>query len=141
MEVFTRRWYNIHVRDVFVRLREQAVTARSYIIDVESLPACSSTEVQDNWGKVVREVRSKGRIAILSDGYADLVIMSREEYDRVMVALSAPSAATTDPVVDLTRRFDERIARINDGTMAGKTLRLRAMTGQVPNPPIAGVSF
>jgi hypothetical protein len=70
-----------------------------------------------------------------------VAIMSREEYDRVMEALSAPSAATADPVVDLTRRFDERVARINDGTMAGKTVRLRAMTGQVPNPPIAGVSF
>lgn len=120
---------------------EQAVTARSYVIDVEGLPACSFTEVQDNWGKVVREVRSKGRIAITSRGHADMVIMSREEYDRVMEALSAPSAAIADPVVDLTRRFDERIARINDGTMAGKTVRLRAMTGQVPNPPIAGVSF
>ena len=95
------------------------MTARSYVVDVEDLPACSSTEVQDNWGKVVREVRFKGRIAILSDGYADLVIMSREEYDRVMEALSAPSAAIADPVVVLTRRFDERVARINDGTMAG----------------------
>jgi prevent-host-death family protein len=124
-----------------VHPREQAVTARSYVVDVEDLPACSFTEVQDNWGKVVREVRSKGRIAITSRGHADMVIMSREEYDRVMEALSAPSAATADPVVDLTRRFDERVARINDGTMAGKTARLRVMTGQVPNPPIAGVSF
>ena len=117
------------------------MTAYSYVVDVESLPARSSTEVQDKWGNVVREVRSKGRIAITSRGHADMVIMSREEYNRVMEALSAPSAATADPVVDLTRRFDERIARMNNGTMASKFTRLRAMTGQVPNPPIAGESF
>ena len=117
------------------------MTAYSYVVDVESLPARSSTEVQDKWGNVVREVRSKGRIAVTSRGHADMVIMSREEYDRVMQALSAPALATADPVADLTRRFDERIARMNDGTMASKTVRLRAMKGQVPNPPIAGESF
>ena len=117
------------------------MSAYSYVVDAESLPARSSAEVQDKWGDVVREVRSKGRIAVTSRGHADMIIMSREEYDRVMRALSAPALATADPVVDLTRRFDERIARMNDGTMVSKSTRLRAMTGQVPNPPIAGESF
>ncbi|QQP93061.1 type II toxin-antitoxin system prevent-host-death family antitoxin (plasmid) [Skermanella sp. TT6] len=117
------------------------MTAHAYIVDAESLPARSSTEVQDKWGTVAREVRAKGRIAVTSRGHADMVIMSREEYDRVMQALSVPGAAAEDPVADLTRRFDERIARMKDGTMADKIKRLRAMTGQVPNPPIAGESF
>jgi prevent-host-death family protein len=117
------------------------MSAYSYVVDAESLPARSSVEVQDKWGDVVREVWSKGRIAVTSRGHADMIIMSREEYDRVMRALSAPALATADPVVDLTRRFDERIARMNDGTMASKTAKLRAMKGQVPNPPIAGESF
>ena len=30
---------------------------------------------------------------------------------------------------------------MNNGTLASKTAKLRALTGQVPNPPIAGESF
>ena len=117
------------------------MTAHSYIIDAEKLPSRSSTDVQDRWGTVVREVRAMGRIAVTSRGHADMVILSREEYDRVMQALSGPGATSDDPVADLTRRFDERIARMNDGTMADRIRKLRAMTGQVSNPPIAGESF
>jgi prevent-host-death family protein len=69
------------------------MSAYSYVVDAESLPARSSAEVQDKWGDVVREVRSKGRIAVTSRGHADMIIMSREEYDRVMRALSAPALA------------------------------------------------
>jgi prevent-host-death family protein len=111
------------------------------IVNVENLPARSSTEIQDRWGSVAREVRSKGRIAITSRGHADMVIMSREEYDKVMQALSVQAPATDDPVTTLTQMFDQRIARMNDGSLASKTVKLRAMTGQVPNPPIAGESF
>ena len=119
------------------------MTAYAYadVVDAENLPARSATEVQDKWGSVVREVRSKGRVAITSRGHADMVIMSREEYDRLMQALSAPGGSAAESVADLTRRFDERVARMNDGTMAGGIAKLRAMTGQVPNPPIAGESF
>jgi hypothetical protein len=45
------------------------------------------------------------------------------------------------PVAELTRRLDGRAARMNDGTMASKTAKLRAMRDQVPNPPIAGETF
>lgn len=47
----------------------------------------------------------------------------------------------TTLVAELTHRFDERVARMNDGTMASKIARLRVMTDQVPNPPIAGERF
>ena len=117
------------------------MTAYAYVVDAENLPARSSTEVRDKWGSVVREVRSKGRVAITSRGHADMVIMSREEYDRVMRALSTPGGPAADPVAELTRRLDERVARMNDGTAASKAAKLRAMTGQVPNPPLAGESF
>lgn len=45
------------------------------------------------------------------------------------------------PVAGQMRRFDERIARMNDGTLASKIAKLRIMTGQVPSPSIAGESF
>jgi hypothetical protein len=44
-------------------------------------------------------------------------------------------------VAELMHRFDERAARMNDGTMASKIAKLRVMTDQVPSPPIAGESF
>lgn len=44
-------------------------------------------------------------------------------------------------VAELMRHFDERVARMDDGTMTSKFNKLRFMTGQVPNPPIAGESF
>lgn len=43
--------------------------------------------------------------------------------------------------VQQVQHVDERVARMNDGTMASKIAKLRVMTGQVPNPPIAGESF
>jgi len=49
-----------------------------------------------------------------------------------------PKAA---PVAEQMRHVDERIARMNDGTMAKKIAKLRVTKGQVPNPPIAGDSF
>lgn len=45
------------------------------------------------------------------------------------------------PEAQQVQHVDERIARMNDGTMASKIANLRVMTGQVPNPPIAGESF
>jgi hypothetical protein len=39
------------------------------------------------------------------------------------------------------RHLNERVARMNDGTMASKIAKLRVMTGQVPTPPIAGENF
>ena len=47
----------------------------------------------------------------------------------------------TTIVAELTNRFNERVARMNDGTMASKIANLRVMTDQVPSPPIAGESF
>jgi hypothetical protein len=47
----------------------------------------------------------------------------------------------TTLVAELMHRFDERVARMNDGTMASKIANLRAMRDQVPSPPIAGESF
>lgn len=44
-------------------------------------------------------------------------------------------------VAELMRRFDERVERMNDGTLANKIAKLRYMTGQVPSPPIAGESL
>jgi hypothetical protein len=53
----------------------------------------------------------------------------------------ATGRSKTNPVAELMRRFDDRVARMNDGTMASKITNLRSMTSQVPNLPIAGESF
>lgn len=70
-----------------------------------------------------------------------MTTISKGSLDRVMGTLSLTGRPAADPVADLTLCFDERITRMNDGTMAIKTAKLRAMTNQVPNPPIAGASF
>jgi hypothetical protein len=57
---------------------------------------------------------------------------------RAQFTISRPETA---PVAQQMRHVDERVARMNDGTMASKIGKLRVMTGQVPNPPIAGESF
>lgn len=49
-----------------------------------------------------------------------------------------PEAA---PIAEQIKHFDDRVARMNDGTMASKIAKLRVTTGQVPNSPIAGESF
>jgi hypothetical protein len=57
---------------------------------------------------------------------------------RTQSEVDRPEAAS---VAEQMRHVDERIARMNDGTMANKIAKLRVTTGQAPNPPIAGESF
>lgn len=56
---------------------------------------------------------------------------------RVLSPIDKPEVAS---VTEQMRRFEERIMRMNDGKMAIRIAKLRSMTGQVPNPPIAGKS-
>ena len=72
-----------------------------------------------------------------------MIVPSREEYDMVRQTQSNAGGSTMDsvPLAELTRRFDVRAARMNDGTKTAKIATLRTMTGQVANPPIASESF
>ena len=111
------------------------------IVDVDKRPTRTATEVQDRWGHVAREVQEKGRVAITSRGHADMVMVSRSEYDRLMKAVSRHSAVAEARLAELEQRYLARFAAMADGSMADRIDRLLDLPTDLPDRPRAGEGF
>ncbi|TAL76987.1 MAG: type II toxin-antitoxin system Phd/YefM family antitoxin [Burkholderiaceae bacterium] len=102
---------------------------------IPQLPtATASTIKREGWKGVMRALNGVGRLVVTNHNEPEAVILSTQEYDRLIKAARAAANAVNDPLQALRDRFDARLATLdmpdtgnrlrtlmsNPGTLGGK---------------------
>lgn len=102
---------------------------------ISQLPAApASTIKREGWKGVMRSLRGAGQLVVTNHNRPEAVILSTQEYDRLVKAARAAATAVNDPLQALRDRFDARLATLdtpdaesrlrglmnNPGTLEGK---------------------
>lgn len=96
----------------------------------EQLPRTPASDVKKlGWRGVMRSVVREGTVLVTNHDRPEAVILSPEEYGRLTRAAAAAEAREEDALDSLRRRFDERLAALQQPD-AGQ--RLRDTFGQAP---------
>jgi prevent-host-death family protein len=110
-------------------------------IDIAALPHRDATEVKNKWGSVVRQVKALGRVAITNRKEPELVVMSAEEYGRLMTRLEEAMAYRERALQSLSARFDESLAQLQDPDAHKRLDTLFETPSDAETGVIAGKSF
>lgn len=84
--------------------------------------APASTVKREGWKGVMRSLSGEGRLVVTNHNEPEAVILSIQEYDRLIKAARSSANAATDPLQALRDRFDARLATL-DTSDAGNLLR------------------
>jgi len=113
------------------------------VIDIAALPQREATEVKNKWGSVVRQVKAQGLVAITNrkEPQPLLVVLSAEEYGRLMAQIDEAAAYREKVLASLTARFDESLAKLQAPDARERIEALFAAKGRTETPVIAGETF
>jgi len=111
------------------------------MIDIDALPRREATEVKNKWGVVTRQVKAVGRIAITNRKEVELVVMSAEEYRRLMVKVGEAESQQQRTLAQLTARFEEKLSNLQNPGAPKRLDNFFATEGQAAAGPIAGADF
>jgi prevent-host-death family protein len=90
---------------------------------LEALQQLPATEVKKRgWRGVMKAVSPRGKVAITNHNEPEAVILSAEEYLRIMAIVEQAESASNDALEALRQRFDERLAGLQ-APDAGDRLR------------------
>jgi PHD/YefM family antitoxin component YafN of YafNO toxin-antitoxin module len=107
-----------------------------------SLPVAAASSVKkDGWRGMMRALAAEGKLLITNHNQPEAVILSTAENTRLVEAAQAARNASPDPLVELRRRFDERLAVLAEDA-AGDALRSAMRSpGQLGGRVKAGSTF
>lgn len=98
---------------------------------LDQLPVASASSVKkEGWRGMMRALSTEGRLLVTNHNHPEAVILSTAEYTKLVKAAAAAEQAAPNPLVELRRKFDERLAGL-DAPDSGD--RLRALM-QDPSP-------
>lgn len=109
---------------------------------LDQLPVAPASSVKkDGWRGMMRALSTEGRLLVTNHSRPEAVILSTAEYTKLVKAAAAAEHVAPNPLVELRRKFDERLAGL-DAPDAGDRLRdlmqnPAPLNGQVK----AGASF
>lgn len=90
---------------------------------LDQLPVASASSVKkDGWRGMMRTLATEGRLLVTNHNYPEAVILSTAEYTKLIEAATAAEQAAANPLVELRRKFDERLA-VLEAPDAGERLR------------------
>jgi len=103
--------------------------------------APASTIKREGWKGVMRSLSGVGRLVVTNHNEPEAVILSTQEYDRLVKAARSAANAVNDPLQALRDRFDARLATL-DSPDAGHRLRdLMANPGVLGGTVKAGETY
>ena len=80
---------------------------------VQSLPRTPASDVKKlGWRGVMRTVGREGRVLVTNHDQPEAVILSTDEYQRLVQAAESAQARQQDALQALRQRFDERLATL-----------------------------
>jgi len=87
------------------------------------LPVAPASSVKkDGWRGMMRALSTEGRLLVTNHNHPEAVILSTAEYTKLVKAAAAAEQLVPNPLVELRRKFDERLAAL-DAPDAGDRLR------------------
>src|SRR5690606_26425585 len=90
---------------------------------LDQLPVASASSVKkDGWRGMMRALSTEGRLLVTNHNHPEAVILSTVEYTKLVEAAAAAEQSASNPLVELRRQFDERLAAL-DNADAGERLR------------------
>ncbi|MFY2949928.1 hypothetical protein ACOTH1_21895 [Achromobacter ruhlandii] len=110
---------------------------------IARLPAKPASAVKkDGWRGVVRSLAAaEGRLVVTNHDEPEAVIMTVAEYTRIIDALNAAQAAVPDPVEELRRSFDQRLAALSAPDAAERLRSVMRNPGPLAGRVKAGSTF
>lgn len=96
------------------------IAASGVVADLPQMPA--SDVKKRGWRAIVRTLASRGAILVTNHAEPEAVIVSTQEYERLIGIANASQARTESELDALRRRFDDRLAALHHAD-AGDRLR------------------
>jgi tRNA U54 and U55 pseudouridine synthase Pus10 len=107
---------------------------------IKDLPQRSATQVKNQWGDLVREVRASGSVAVTHHDKVEMVVVEAGQYREMAALVEGARGRRQAALAELTAEFDQRLAALK---AAGRERVEAAMAsrGRVTPRPKAGTSF
>jgi len=111
------------------------------LLELDSLPRQSASQVKNKWGDVVRQVREVGSVAITSHSAVEMVLVDAATYRQLTTDMLALKAREQSVLEDLTGRFNARLAVLQAPGAQQQVAELFDARGKSALRPKAGASF
>lgn len=105
---------------------------------IENMPRWTATHARNAWRQLMLKVQSAGGVAITNHDKIEIVVLSADDYNRLIASMDADKQAMLDR---LTARFDASLVSLNEPGVAHKAKRLLAAKGRIRHAPKAGKTF
>ncbi|VWX61588.1 Antitoxin [Burkholderiales bacterium 8X] len=107
----------------------------------EHLPTRSASQVKNQWGEVVRQVRERGSVAVTNHANVEMVLIDTATYRRLAEDIQAIHAEQHSTLNALDSAFQDRLAVLQQSGAADRVDALMARRGKSAKPSKAGSSF
>jgi prevent-host-death family protein len=111
------------------------------LLDIDALPQQSASQVKNKWAELVRRVREVGSVAITNHSKVEMVVVEASRYREMTAQLEAMQRRRQAVLDDLSRRFDERLDKLQSSGLREKLDAVFEAGGKLRNPPKAGETF
>ena len=111
------------------------------LLSLEELPRQNASQVKNKWGEVVRQVRQSGSVAITNHATVEMVLLDAETYRRLSKDIQIFKAREQLVLDELTERFNQRLAVLQQPQAAQKVQALFEAKGKLTHRPKAGASY
>jgi PHD/YefM family antitoxin component YafN of YafNO toxin-antitoxin module len=109
--------------------------------ELAALPRHNASHVKNKWADVVRHVHQVGSLAITNHANVEMVLLDAATYQQLHQDIQALNAREQSVLDDLTQRFNDRLAVLQEAAAPGRLDALLAAKGKLRTKPKAGASY
>lgn len=111
------------------------------LLHIEDLPRRNATQVKNKWGDVIRELRTRGSVAITSHENVEVVMVTPETYRMMMSLVAAAEERRGATLAELAAEFDQHLAGLQKADARERIDAMMESRGHVKPRPKAGPSY
>jgi PHD/YefM family antitoxin component YafN of YafNO toxin-antitoxin module len=123
-----------------VRRADQPPARRS-LPKIDEIPRRSATEVKNQWGDVIRDLRASGSVALTQHNNVEMVLVDASLYRSMEALDEAETERRRQVIANLDAEFEQRLAAMRDGHMRKRVEGVMAARGRSKKRPIVGESY
>ena len=115
--------------------------ARRTLPKIDEIPRRSATEVKNQWGDVIRDLRASGSVALTQHNNIEMVLVDASLYRSMEALDEAETERRRQVIANLDAEFEQRLAAMRDGHMRKRVEDVMAARGRSKKRPIVGESY
>jgi prevent-host-death family protein len=108
---------------------------------IEELPRRNATQVKNQWSDLVREVRTRGSVAVTRHDKIEMVVIDAAKYREMAALVRGAAARQQEILAELSTEFDRRLAALKAPDARRRMAAAMESRGQLKVRPKAGDSF